>query len=217
MSNQVVVVSTKLLHFLAVISGQAMHHLLPVDAKTDIEGYLHVARLRRPPPKPQRARACSAAEPPSHIQPQKPKISKVRLRRASHERHEKNTVPLTAALWGQRTPCDHRAGHAATDTLTLGARPSAAARPTTDDDTRVHRCTEEYHALYDSRTHTTNQHVDQAMGVTLASSVSQNSCSACCRQGGGKNRTAHGSRAKFTDTRQTTQTDSVCHTCHCQI
>ena len=62
-------------------SGQAMHHLLPVDAKTDIEGYLHVARLRRPPPKPQRARACSAAEPPSHIQPQKPKISKVRLRR----------------------------------------------------------------------------------------------------------------------------------------
>ena len=94
MSNQVVVVSTKLLHFLAVISGQAMHHLLPVDAKTDIEGYLHVARLRRPPPKPQRARACSAAEPPSHIQPQKPKISKVRLLRASHERHEDNTDPL---------------------------------------------------------------------------------------------------------------------------
>ena len=172
MSNQVVVVSTKLLHFLAVISGQAMHHLLPVDAKTDIEGYLHVARLRRPPPKPQRARACSAAEPPSHIQPQKPKISKVRLRRASHERHEKNTVPLTAALWGQRTPCDHRAGHAATDTLTLGARPSAAARPTTDDDTRVHRCTEEYHALYDSRTHTTNQHVDQAMGDAFHDLVS---------------------------------------------
>jgi hypothetical protein len=46
-----------------------MQHLLhfPDASKTNFEDHLHLARLRRPPPKPQRARACSAAEPPGHV------------------------------------------------------------------------------------------------------------------------------------------------------
>ena len=75
-----------------------MQHLLHFpDAKADFEDHLHVARLRRPPPKPQRARACSATE-PSHVQARKPKISKERLRKASKERYETSTALQPAGL-----------------------------------------------------------------------------------------------------------------------
>jgi len=72
-----------------------MQHLLhfPDASKTNFEDHLHLARLRRPPPKPQRARACSAAEPPGHVQARKPRVSKERLRKASKERHEINSAP----------------------------------------------------------------------------------------------------------------------------
>ena len=66
-------------------------------AETDFEDHLHVARLRRPPPKLQRARACSATE-PSHVQARKPKISKERLRKASKERYETSTALQPAGL-----------------------------------------------------------------------------------------------------------------------
>ena len=68
-----------------------MQHLLHLEA--DFEDHLHVARLRRPPPKPQRT-----STEPSHLQARKPKISKERLRKASKERYETSTALQPAGL-----------------------------------------------------------------------------------------------------------------------
>ena len=68
-----------------------MQHLLHLEA--DFEDHLHVARLRRPPPKPQRT-----STEPSHLQARKPKISKERLRKASKERYETSTALQPSGL-----------------------------------------------------------------------------------------------------------------------
>ena len=70
-------------------------NVLPLH-RTDSEDHLHLARLRRPPPKAQRVRACS--EPPGNVQARKPKISKECLRKASKERYEISTAPHPTGL-----------------------------------------------------------------------------------------------------------------------